>query len=113
MTQTLEKRSSESIFYSIDCSDLVDASETISSITSIADDSSTLIFGTPAVSGAPTEFLDGRTVPAGQVVIVQISGGTPGSAISTLYTIRCKFVTSESNRREATVLLRVKDRTDV
>ena len=104
----LEKRTSESIFYDIDCTNILDAPETITSITSILADQVGLVFAGQAINDVPVTFPDGITVAIGKVISVQISGGViPTPQVNQLYTIRALFVTSEGNTREATVLLNV------
>lgn len=107
-TFILEKRTSETIWYDIDCTNLLDVTETITSITSVTADQSGLVFTAPAVNSAPVTFPDGSTALAGKVISVQISAGVvPSGSTNQIYTIRPLFVTSESNIREATVLLNV------
>ena len=107
-TYILQKRTSETIWYDIDCSNLLDKTETITSITSVTSDQSGLSFFNPAVNSAPVVFPDGITAAIGKVISVRIAGGTiPTPQINQLYTIKPIFVTNESNTREATVLLNV------
>ena len=104
----LEKRTTESIYYDIDCTNLLDTLETITSITSITSDQTGLSFSNQAINSSPVTFPDGITAGIGKVISVYISSGTiPSGAINQIYTIRPLFVTSESNVREATVLLNV------
>jgi hypothetical protein len=104
----LEKRTSESIFYDIDCTNILDVLETITSITSVAADQEGLDFAGQAINSVPVDFPDGYSAAIGKVISVQISGGAiPTPQVNQLYTIRALFVTSESNTREATVLLNV------
>ena len=107
-TYILEKRTSESIWYDIDCTHLLDPSEIITSIVSITADQSGLVFTAPAINSTPVTFSDGTTALAGKVISVQISAGVvPTGATNQIYTIRPLFDTSDSNIREATVLLNV------
>ena len=104
----LEKRTAESIFYDIDCTNILDTFETIISITSILADQVGLIFTSNAINSSPVTFPDGFIAAIGKVISVQISGGViPTPQINQLYTIRALFLTSEGNIREATVLLNV------
>ena len=104
----LEKRTSESITYDIDCTNILNVSEIISSITSVASDQLGLVFLAPAINIAPVTFPDGYIAAIGKVISVQISGGIiPTPQVNQLYTVRALFVTSEANTREATVLLNV------
>jgi len=107
-TYILEKRTAEIIWYDIDCTNILDATEIITSITSVDSDQEGLVFAAPAINPDPITFPDGVIAIAGKVISVQISGGTiPTPQINQLYTIRALFVTSEGNTREATVLLNV------
>ena len=104
----LEKRTSESIWYDIDCTYILDTLETITSITSVTSDQLGLTLLAPAVNPNPITFPDGQIAAAGKVISVQISGGIISDPqINQLYTIRALFETTESNTREATVLLNV------
>lgn len=105
---TLEKRTSESIWYDIDCTNILDAVETIDSITSIAADQLGLTFSGAAINPDAVTFPDGYVGLPGKVISVQIGGGIiPSPQINQLYTIRALFETTENNTREATVLLNV------
>lgn len=104
----LEKRTSESIYYDIDCTYILDSLETISSVTSVTADQLGLIIIGPAINPEPITFPDKQVAAAGKVISVQISEGIiPAPQINQLYTIRALFVTTEGNTREATVLLNV------
>lgn len=115
--QVLEKRTSEQVRYDIDMSALLAAGETISSVSQITAEPTTVpavAFGTTAINGSPITYTDAwgssRTAPAGTVVQVVISGGkiATGAQVQD-YTIRCKVVTNISPLVEGTVVLRVKD----
>jgi len=104
----LEKRTTEIIAYNIDCTNILDTFEVITSITSITADQTGLVFQGQAINGAPVTFPDGVIAATGKVISVHISAGTiPTGAINQIYTIRPIFVTSEGNTRESTVLLNV------
>jgi hypothetical protein len=104
----LEKRTSESIFYDLDCTQILDATEVITSITSIESDQEGLVFDNWAVNAVPITFPDKVVAAIGKVISVQISGGViPAPQVNQLYTIRALFETSKYNTREATVLLNV------
>lgn len=104
----LEKRTSESIFYDIDCTLLLDPLETILTITSIQADQVGLTFAGQAINPAAETLPDGTIVAPRKMISVQIGGGIiPTPQINQLYTIRALFNTSENNTREATVLLNV------
>lgn len=104
----LEKRTSESIFYDIDCTNILDAVETIETITSIEADQAGLTFSGAAINPDPVVFPDNSVAAIGKVISVQIGGGIiPTPQVNQLYTIRAIFNTTENNTREATVLLNV------
>jgi hypothetical protein len=107
-TYVLEKRTAEIIWYDIDCTNLLDPEEIIDSVTSVTSDQLGLTLLGPAVNPIAITFPDGVTALPGKVISVQISGGIiEPPQINQLYTIRALFVTSDSNTREATVLLNV------
>ena len=104
----LEKRTTESIWYDIDCTNILDTNEIITSITSITSDQTGLVFTAPAINSAPVTFPSGITAAIGKVISVYISGGIVASgSTNQVYTIRTIFNTSEDNIRESTVLLNV------
>lgn len=104
----LEKRTSEAIFYDLDCTQILDDLEVIQTITTITADQVGLTFANQAINASPVTFSDGVTAAAGKVISVKISGGViPAPQVNQLYTIRAKFTTSKNNTREATVLLNV------
>jgi len=106
----LEKRTSESIFYDIDCTLLLDPLEIIETIISIDSDQAGLTFSGQAINPDSFVLPDGSIVATGKCISVQIGGGIiPTPQINQLYTIRALFNTSENNTREATVLLNVTD----
>jgi len=107
-TYILEKRTSEIIFYDIDCTNLLDTAEVITSITGITSDQTGLVFSNEAINTSPVTFPDGVTAAPGKVISVRISGGiVPTGNTNQVYTIRPLFQTNEYNTREATVLLNV------
>lgn len=104
----LEKRTSESIWYDIDCSLLLDPTEVILTIDSIAADQEGLTFSGQAINSTPVTFPDGYIARSSTVISVMIEGGIiPTPQVNQLYTIRALFNTNENNTREATVLLNV------
>ena len=104
----LEKRISESIFYDLDCTNILESTELITSIASIASDQAGLTFSSGVVNAAAITFPDKTIGGIGKVISVQILGGViPPKQVNQLYTIRAIFNTSEYNVREATVLLNV------
>lgn len=108
MGQVLDKRTAESRQYEIDCSRLLAAGETITSVTSVNSDQGGLVFGTSSANGAPITYPDGRTVPAGKVIQFLISGGAlPPGQLVLMCTVRALFVTNLSPAVEATELLRL------
>ena len=115
--QILEKRSSDSRKFDVDCSLLLATGETITSVAAPTHSPATspdLAFGTPAVNVSPTTYTDqygaSRVVPAGQAVQVQISGGAiPSSLRVQDYVIRIVLTTNQNPAVEATVKLRLND----
>lgn len=112
--QTLEKRSSESVIFDVDCSQLLASGETISSVSSVSATPSGLSFGLPVVNTAPVTYTDAfgstRTAAIGKVVQVQISAGSiPANAQTQDFIVRVKVVTSLNPLVEATVRLRLND----
>ena len=106
----LEKRTSESVLYDINCSFMLDPLETISSVTSISADQVGLTIGTGAINATQITYSDGAIAAIGTVIQVRISGGSiTAGATKTVYTIRAVFVTSTGNIREASVQLKVTD----
>ena len=104
----LEKRTTETIWYDIDCTNILDSLETIETIESIDSDQVGLTFEGEAINSTEVIFPDGYIGAIGKVISVQISGGIiPNPQINQLYTIRAIFNTTENNTREATVLLNV------
>lgn len=104
----LEKRTSESILYNIDCTNILGINELIIDIISIESDQEGLVFQNFGINPDPIIFPDNYVADAAKVISVQISEGIiPIPQINQLYTIRALFDTSENNIREATVLLNV------
>jgi hypothetical protein len=111
MAAILEKRTSEDVWYDIDCTDALNEDETIVSVASVEADEEGLTFGAPAVNAEDIEYSDGRVGAEGKVIQVKIAGGIiPAGKRAKQYTIRAVFSTSAGdNTREATVLLNVTD----
>jgi len=108
MSQVLDKRTADNRLFDIDCSKLLQAGETITSITSVLADQGGLVFTSPTVNSVPITYPDGRVVPIGQVCQVLISGGAiPSTTYHLNCTIRALFVTSINLALEATVVLRL------
>jgi hypothetical protein len=108
LTTSLEKRTAESIWYDIDCTLLLNASELITSITSVTDDANVLTFSGQTVNTVAITYPDGSVGAIGKVIIVKIGGGVIGAgATSKSYTIRALFNTGTGNTREATVIMNV------
>jgi hypothetical protein len=108
MNQQLVKRSAESVLFDFNCSQILGAAETITSVVSVAGEGSgaALTFGAAAVNAAPVLIDYGRELPAGKVIRVLIGGGQ--SPVS--YVVRVIFQTSNPGEvREATVRLLVID----
>jgi hypothetical protein len=107
-TYILQKRTTEDIWYNIDCTNLLEPLEVIDTITSITADQAGLTFAGATVNTVPVTFPDGYIGAIGQVISVYISGGVvlSGDTYQT-YTIRPVFTTNAGNIRESTVLLNV------
>ena len=104
----LEKRTSEAIFYDLDCTNILDPLEVIQTINTIESDQEGLTFSGQAINPDPVTFPNGFVADVGKVISVQIAGGIISAPqVNQLYTIRAIFNTSENNTREATVLLNV------
>lgn len=99
-TKSLENRSmtkGESILYTADFTDKLQATETLSSVTSVTETTSlglTVGSGTINTGGAIT--VDGETIAVNKAVQFRVScaSATPGEAI-----VRVKVATSDSNTR--------------
>lgn len=108
--KTLEKRTFDSRLFDFNCTDLLDAGETVTSITSIAADQGGLVFSGAVFNIAPITYPDGRVAQAGKVIQVTISAGTiPAPALFITCTVRAQFITNLGSVLEATVLLRLID----
>ncbi len=109
MTEILDKRTTENVWYDFDCTNLLNAAETIQSITSITADQSGLTFGTPVINTAVITYPDNTTAAIGKVARCQIGGGIiPAGATEMFYTVRVLMTTNDGgNIREATTLLRI------
>lgn len=106
----LEKRTYDSRIFDIDCTDLLDTAETISSVATVTADQGGLSFGVPATNGAAVTYPDGRTAAIGKVIQVAISGGEIPAGLGELEcTIRARFATSINPQLEATAVLRLTD----
>jgi hypothetical protein len=118
---TLEKRTSESIKFDLDFSQMLAAGETISSVSSIAATPvsaiTPLVFGTGVVNVAPVSYYSdlARTIvdhvaPIGTVVQVTISGGqiAVGASVQQ-YIVRAKVATTINSVVEGTGLMLVND----
>lgn len=116
----LEKRIADDRLFDIDCGDLLDVDETITTVGSITADGTTgLTFGTGVVNSAPVTYTDQetgltRTVAIGKVVQVRISGGTiPADRQGLECTVRVPLTTTKSALVEATVLLKITNKASV
>ena len=107
MTDTLKKRTSEDIWFDMDCTNLLNTSETITSVVSVAADQTGLTFGSPVINGQAITYPDGRAAAIGKVIRVKIAGGSiSAGAKENRYTVRAVFNTNDgSNKREATVVM--------
>lgn len=106
----LEKRTSESIQYDINCAFQLDAGEIITGTPAFSADQAGLVFGTASVNTQALNYDDGTTAAAGKVIQIRISGGViKAGQTEQIYTIRAVFSTSMGNTREATVMLNIND----
>jgi len=104
----LVKRTGESTLYDVDCTLELGASETISSVTSVANDpisGVTDLTITGKTVNTSTVDYDWGTAAIGKVIQFRVAGGVAGY----VYTIRIVYVTNESNIKEAVVRLNVTD----
>ena len=100
----LQKRTADVRTFDINCSNLLGATETITSVSSIAADQGGLTFGLPTVNTVEVSYPDGSIGPVGQVVQVQISGGAiPSGRVSLLCMVRSELITTINPCVEATV----------
>lgn len=116
--QVLDKRSSESRLYDLDCSLDLASGEVITSVSIITAEpvtSPAIVFGIPVVNVAPVSYTNQTTgivriAPIGTVIQVNISGGkiATGRQVQD-YILRAKFATNLSPAIEATVRLRLND----
>lgn len=114
MGQILDKRTADNRLYDIDCSRLLQAGETITSVSSVSSALGGMQFGAGAPNTAPITYPDGRTVAAGLVCQVRISGGTiPPGSDSLQCIVRALLVTTLNPALEATVLLRLVDKPNI
>lgn len=111
--QILEKRTYDARIFDINCSDLLDSDETISSVSTIVGDQGGLSFGSASINTTAITYPDGEEAAIGKVMQFEISGGRiPPSVASLVCTVRARFTTSVGNDVEATVLLKLTDRVD-
>ena len=111
--QILEKRTYDARVFDINCSDLLDTTETIVSAETVIADQGVLTFGAAAINGTAITYPDGEEAAIGKVLQFEISGGTiPRGVASLMCTVRARFLTSIGNDLEATVLLKLTDKVD-
>jgi hypothetical protein len=107
-TYILQKRTTEDIWYNIDCTNLLEPLETITTVTGITSDQTGLTFSGAAINNTPITFPDGYVALPGKVISVFISDGIVlDGETNQIYTIRPVFTTNAGNTRESTVLLNV------
>lgn len=108
--QVLEKRTYDRRVYTIDCTKLLDAAETITSVTTVTADQGALAFETPIVNTVAIAMPDGSTAAIGKAIQVRIDDGAiPAGQLHLNCTVRLRMVTNLDPRLEATVLLRLND----
>jgi hypothetical protein len=106
----LEKRTRDDRVFDINCTQLLDAAQVITSLIDITGDIDGLTFGVGTVNPAPISYPDGTTAPTGKVLQVEISGGTiPTGAAYVDHTLQFALTTSTDPVLVATVVLRIKD----
>lgn len=111
--QILEKRTYDARIFDINCTDLLDTAETISSVDAIVGDQGGLTFGSATVNGSLVTYPDETTAAIGKAMQFKISGGRIPAGVSLLMcTVRARFLTSIGNDLEATVLLKLTDKVD-
>lgn len=114
MYTILVKRTAEIMLCDLDCSALLGAAETITTVSSITADANggtALTFGAPTVNAAQITYPDRRLVQPGKVIQVLIGGGSiPAGQAQAEYVIRARFTTTNLGElREATVRLLIID----
>lgn len=109
----LEKYAAESAIFTIDCSQLLAAAETITGTPTMAflpalTGPDALTIAAPVVNTQAVTMPDGRTVAAGKAIQVRISGGTPSTDTQArTYAVTATFNTSTSQTLVAKSLLQV------
>jgi hypothetical protein len=110
MAATIEKRTADSRWFDVDCTRLLDPTETIVSITSITCDQGNLAFSSQKVNAQALTYPDGSVAAIGKVAQVRISGGViPAGSRQLICVIRVLLATNLNPAIEATVLLRLLD----
>lgn len=110
----LEKYPTESVTFEIDCSGQLAASELITGEVQMSADPAltgddALAFRLPVVNSSPITYGPGKTVPAGKIVQVRISGGSvPNGQRQRAYSVLATFETSLGNTVVAKATLIVK-----
>jgi hypothetical protein len=111
--QILEKRTYDARIFDINCTDLLDTAETISSVDAIIGDQGGLSFGAASINSTAITYPDGEVAAIGKAIQFEISGGRiPAGVSSLMCTVRARFLTSIGNDLEATVLLKLTDKVD-
>ena len=103
---TLTKFSTESDLFYIDCSALLAAGDTITAVSSASylpeglSGADALTFSSISINAEVVTLSDGRAVQAGGLIMVRITGGTPGDATTgRTYTVVVTFSTSNGNTK--------------
>lgn len=108
--QVREKRTYDRRVYTIDCTNLLDATETITSVTSVTADQGGLVFQPAVVNTTAVTFPDGSVAAIGKAMQVRIDDGAiPAGQLRLNCTVRFRMATNLDPRLEATVLLRLND----
>lgn len=107
-TQVLDKRTSESRLYTVDCTPLLEDAETITSVTDVKADAGGCTFSNIAVIATPVTKDDGTVIAAGKGLQFLATGGEiPAGQRFLITPVRPLLVTSINPALEATVLLRL------
>ena len=105
-----EKHTWDRRTYTVDCSALLDAGDSITAVTGVTADQGGLTFGTASINSGVVTLPDGSTVAAGRAVQFRIDDGQisgPNTYLDCL--VRIRLVTTLCPRLEATVVLRLND----
>jgi hypothetical protein len=107
--QIIPKHPRDDRIFDVNCTQLLDADQVITSLIDITGDIDGLTFGVGTVNPAPITYPDGTMAPTGKVLQVEISGGTiPAGAAYVDHTLQFALTTSTDPVVVAVVVLRLK-----